>query len=285
MPTPVIHYRPLGTLVGHTPECRCDTCVSARRYNNKLRQTGHRERWTYNTIHPYVKRLTEAAGGNVPLAAKTLGIGVVTMRNYLRGGDSEARPSVVARILAKSPEDMVSVPTFYPRAHFKWRLGVLSAQGYPQWWIEKQMGLTSANRGIFSNPGATVSAFLWEPLDAVWRQYSPRLADGEKDSLTPYSINWTRNWAHKLGYRPLAAYDNEFDAKPADTSDMAGVLRNDQKRVDSIIALRVKAGLRNADIVTELQKLYPDFNIENACERTRTRLKREEVREASTQTV
>lgn len=265
-------YRPYGVGIGHKADCRCEECLSATRFNDKMFRYGKRDLYTYEDFKHRAAEMIEAVGGSADEVTAQTGFWSSTLYAYLKGGDKIVPARVAVKFLAIDIASLKRKPKRYPIEHFAWRIGVLAAMGYPKTWIAETSGVHE--KRLFPKNYKTIEANAWDAVDVVWQKHKNRMADPDIDGIRPSYIVRAKRFGAKGGYYPFAAYENEFDTHPADTGDVVGLLRDDRERLDTAIETRVKANMQHPDIVAELAPLYPDFNITKSIERVRTRLNR-----------
>ncbi len=275
-----LKYRPVGTNAGHKANCNCDQlCKPNRRFNDKLLRMGARQQWTRDDIQPHVQNLVNAVGGVPEELCRQTGLSHQAILNYVRGGPQKV-PANIARILMDTTaEHLTFNPNGYPKDKFRWRVRVLGAQGYPLTWLCKKMGISMR---AFHLDRETVNPELWAALDELWKLYSGRMADVTTDGLTPYAISMAKSRATKLGFRTFAAYDNEYDEKPADTASGYHAIRADRRELQLLVERRVRAGMLRNEIRDELQGIYPDvISWEHLVDSAQTQVRRENAQLSS----
>ncbi len=227
-----------------------------------------------NRIREHILELQETTEVSLYHIAHVAGISSRTVHDFMNGGRSSMERKNGAKILAVTIEEIRSTSK-RPREEYMWRTGVLMAHGYTM--NMKRISEVAAGRiklTVSDDNLKHVSPKLWARLDRAWKILSTRMADPILDKMEPRHIQAQKTVAAKNGFYPFAAYDNEFDQYPADTSTAVNLLAEDTRELEETVGLWIDRGLDKEGVEQQLQTFHPDANLGLMVDRVKARKRR-----------
>lgn len=268
-------FKKHSTQIGHQPACKCTQCREARAWSRKLERSGYRAKTDATEAVNKIRFMYQQSGHDLEGLSRFTGIPYGALNTLVhRHAPATMDPERVSHIMSLNFEDMELKS--YPRDKYLWRVHVLAAQGFALKRLSEMAGMNLRITLDRDRSHERVAAAKWHALDRVWVQVGDRMATTESDGFPPVELAKLKTHCRRMGYYPRAAYDNDYDLKPADTASGYHAIIQDRRELQLLVERRVRAGMLRNEIRDELQGIYPDvISWEHLVDSAQTQVRRE----------
>ena len=226
-------HREHGTRVKYVIDrCRCQPCKAANRTaeNHRYRQQAYGRWQPYVDAAParaHVRQLMDSGLGWQRIAAMA-GVGNSVVEKLLYGAayrgmgpSKRIRPETADKLLAVQPSaDALGGAASVDGTGTRRRLRALVASGWPQARLADRLGVHRSNFGkIIHGPGpvlASTERAARHVYDELWN------VDPREHGVDNQAYSRARNLAHRQGWAPVGAWDDDTIDDPAAFPDWTG---------------------------------------------------------------